>query len=296
MTDDTAAIGGSATKIMGILNVSPDSFSGDGVSDASDALDQVARFLHAGASIIDIGAESTRPGAAPVAPADEIARLHPVMQQIRALFPQVPISLDTRHASTVVAMLPYGLGYVNDISAGKHDAAMLATVAKAGVRYVAMSNGNYSQDAQFDGQSWNAPTRGNIIDAVIADLTDSIERTKQAGIPANHLILDPGIGFGRSVEDNLAIVASIDAFADLGYPVMLAASRKSFIRRSLLDDSAAATHAHAETWVGAGSLAVSLYGYAKGVSIIRTHDVEALSAALRMQHLLRQPPINWQAN
>ncbi|MCU0887832.1 MAG: dihydropteroate synthase [Rubritepida sp.] len=258
--------------VMGIVNCTPDSFSGDGLGAAhAAAIAQGEAMLAEGADLLDIGGESTRPGAAPVTPAEEQARVLPV---IRALASRAPVSVDTRHAATMRAALDAGARIVNDVSALAFDPESLATVAAAGCPAVLMhmrtlDPRTMQQDIWYE----DAPRE------VAAHLARRIAACEAAGIPRARLAVDPGIGFGKRIEDNLALIARLPLLASLGCTILVGASRKGFIGRI--------TGAEAPAARLAGSLAVALEAARRGAHILRVHDVRATVEALRMQEALR---------
>jgi dihydropteroate synthase len=254
------------------VNCTPDSFSGDGLGAAhAAAIAQGEAMLAEGADLLDIGGESTRPGAAPVTPAEEQARVLPV---IRALASRAPVSVDTRHAATMRAALDAGARIVNDVSALAFDPESLATVAAAGCPAVLMhmrtlDPRTMQQDIWYE----DAPRE------VAAHLARRIAACEAAGIPRARLAVDPGIGFGKRIEDNLALIARLPLLASLGCTILVGASRKGFIGRI--------TGAEAPAARLAGSLAVALEAARRGAHILRVHDVRATVEALRMQEALR---------
>jgi dihydropteroate synthase len=269
LTADRAALCGltlDRPRIMGILNVTPDSFSDGGrFDDPGAAVAAALRMVAEGADIIDIGGESTRPGAEVVSVADEIARVVPV---IRALRPQsaVPISIDTRKAAVVAAAVEAGASMVNDVSALTWDPDMAATVARAEVPLCLMHAQGTPQTMQAD------PRYGDVLADVYGHLSGRIQVALDAGIDKNRLLVDPGIGFGKTVDHNLTLLRRISLFHSLGVPLLLGVSRKRFI--GVIGNGAD---------VGErlpGSLAVALHAIQQGVQIIRVHDTKATKQAI----------------
>lgn len=262
-------LGPGAPLMMGIVNVTPDSFSGDGLS--RSAAIAHARALHeAGADLIDIGGESTRPGAAPVASAEECRRILPV---IEALAGRMPISVDTRHAATMRATLAAGARIVNDISALRHDPAALSVVASAGAPVILMHMlGDDPQRMQ------DAPHYADVALEVAGFLAGRIDAAVAAGIARERIAIDPGIGFGKTAAHNLALLRRLPLLAGLGCPILVGASRKSFIGR-LSGEAAAAGRV-------AGSVAVALFAAERGAAILRVHDVAETVQALRVWRAL----------
>lgn len=259
---------------MGILNVTPDSFS-DGGRDADLAAAVArARAMAAQADILDIGGESTRPGAEPVPVAEEIARTVPVIAAIRAAGIATPISIDTRNAATARAALAAGADMVNDVSALTHDPAMAALVAEAGVPVCLMHAQGDPRTMQDD------PRYGDVVAEVLAALAARRDAALAAGIAADRIVLDPGIGFGKTVAHNLALMRALGRFRDLGHPVLLGASRKRFI--------GAITGVERPADRLAGSLAAALFGAQQGVHILRVHDVPETRQALALWQALAE--------
>jgi dihydropteroate synthase len=261
-------------RVMAIVNTTPDSFSDGGLHAAPDvALAGARAMVAAGADILDIGGESTRPGAEPVAEADETARTAPLIAALAALPGCPPISIDTRNAGVARAALAVGAAVVNDVSALCHDPAMAGVAAGAGAPVVLMH-------AQGDPRTMQDDPR---YDDVLLDVYDMLEAriaaAEAAGIPRTRIVTDPGIGFGKTMDHNLALLRGIALFHSLGCPVLLGASRKRFIG-ALTDTPVAADRL-------GGSVGVALAALAQGVQILRVHDVAATVQAVAMwYHLL----------
>jgi dihydropteroate synthase len=258
-------------QIMGILNVTPDSFSDGGRFLApTAALAQAQAMVKQGAALLDIGGESTRPGAEEVPEEEEIARTAPVIAALGAA--AVPLSIDTRKAAVATAALAAGAAVVNDVSALGFDRGMAGVVAQAGVPVVLMHAQGTPATMQND----------PIYDDVLLDVYDELDRriavAGAAGIPRTRIVADPGIGFGKTVAHNLALIRGLSLFHGLGCPVLLGASRKRFI-------GAISGQDQADRRV-AGSLAVALAGVAQGVQLLRVHDVEETRAALALWQAL----------
>lgn len=267
---------GKRTLVMGILNVTPDSFSDGGEFFALDkALDHAQQLIAEGADIIDVGGESTRPGdAAIVSAAEEIKRVLPVIQQL-AKRTSVPISVDTTKAEVARAALDAGAAIVNDISGLRFEPQVADVVAQAGAGLVLMhSRGT-------PGALHNLAPVANIIAEVISSVGGSIALAEERGVKREAIVIDPGIGFGKSQEQNLELIAKLDqivaAFPD--FPVLIGTSRKSFIGRILAD--ADGNPAPVEQRLQ-GSLATMIAAVLKGAQLVRVHDVQATVAALRI--------------
>ena len=220
--------------IMGILNVTPDSFADGGRHNEFDAA--VARGLEMiaeGVDIIDIGGESTRPGADRVSEAEEIARTIPVITELAKH--GVKISIDTMRASTAEAAIKAGASIINDVSGGLADPLMLQTAARLGVPYIAMHWRGQSKDMN------SKAIYNDVVIDVISELQERITAALDAGIEVGNLIIDPGLGFAKDAEHNWEIIDSIDSFVDLGYPVLVGGSRKRFLGGDSPDEREQAT-------------------------------------------------------
>ena len=255
-------------RIMGILNVTPDSFSDGGLFLRPEAAVMQARVMAAGADIIDIGGESTRPGAAEVLATDEISRTAPVIAALRAGGLEMPLSIDTRKAVVARAALAGGADWVNDVSALGFDPDMADLVAQSGCPVVLMHSVATPATMQDD------PHYDNVLLDVFDVLRGRVAMAEAAGIARDRIAVDPGIGFGKTLAHNLTLLARLSLFHDLGLPVLLGASRKRFIG-TLADESDAARRMP-------GSLAVALGGVAQGVQMIRVHDVAETRQALSL--------------
>jgi dihydropteroate synthase len=254
-------------RIMGILNVTPDSFSDGGrFLDAGAACAQGRAMADEGAAILDVGGESTRPGAAEVAVAEEVARTAPVIAALAAV--GVPLSIDTRKAAVAEAALKAGAGIVNDVSALVYDPALAGVVADARVPVVLMHARGTPATMQDD------PVYEDVLLDVYDFLAARISVAEAAGIPRERIVVDPGIGFGKTVDHNLALLRGLSLFHGLGCPILLGASRKRFI-------GTVGGEAQADRRV-AGSLAVALTGAAQGAQILRVHDVKETRQALAL--------------
>lgn len=249
------------TLVMGILNVTPDSFSDGGNYNQVDrALEHARQMVAEGADIIDIGGESTRPGHEPVGLDEELSRVIPV---IEALVHEVdvPLSIDTYKAEVARQAVQAGASIINDVWAGKADPAMPHVMAEADVPVILMHN--------RDNMNYNC-----FVDDMLNDMRDCIERAKQAGVKDQHIILDPGIGFAKTYEHNLEMMYHLDRLVELGYPVLLATSRKRFIGEAL--GGVPVT----ERVEGTG--ATVALGIERGCHIVRVHDVKEMVRICRM--------------
>ncbi len=254
--------------IMGILNITPDSFSDGGLFLRPEAAVMQARLMAAGADIIDIGGESTRPGAAEVTEADEVARTAPVIAALREGGLDLPLSIDTRKAGVARAALAAGAAWVNDVTALRHDPAMAGVVSAAACPVILMHSIATPATMQDD------PVYDDVLLDVFDALRDRVAMAEAAGIARHRIAIDPGIGFGKTLAHNLALLARLSLFHDLGCPVLLGASRKRFIGTISAENDAARRMP--------GSLAVALAGVAQGVQMIRVHDVAETRQALSL--------------
>ena len=255
-------------RIMGILNVTPDSFSDGGLFLRPEAAVMQARLMAAGADIIDIGGESTRPGAAEVVADEEQARTAPVIAALRAGGLDLPLSIDTRKADVAAAALAAGAAWVNDVTALRFDPAMAGVVAKAGCPVILMHSVATPATMQDE------PFYDDVLLDVYDALAERVRDAEAAGIARDRIAIDPGIGFGKTLLHNLTLLARLSLFHDLGLPVLLGASRKRFIGTIGAEAEAARRMP--------GSLAVALGGVAQGVQMIRVHDVAETRQALSL--------------
>lgn len=260
--------------IMGVLNVTPDSFSDGGrYTDPQAAVAQAQRMEAEGADIIDIGGESTRPGASEVPLEEELRRVLPVVRAVRGQT-QCAVSIDTMKAAVASAAMDAGADIINDISGLHADPDMAAVAAGTGAGLVLMHMQGTPRTMQ------QAPAYNDVVRDIQTGLRDSMERALAAGVPMEAIVLDPGIGFGKSLEHNLAILRCLDAFQLDERPVLLGVSRKSFIARIL-----GGNHPAARTWP---TVALTSYAREKGVRILRVHDVKENRHALRMTEAIME--------
>ncbi|MBR7618195.1 dihydropteroate synthase [Phenylobacterium sp. 20VBR1] len=259
---------------MGIVNATPDSFSDGGLFEDPDAgLDHALRLVGQGADILDIGGESSRPGAEPVSEADEIARVVPLITQVRART-SFPISIDTVKPAVARAAMAAGASIWNDITALSAPGA-LETAADLGCDVILMHMQGEPRTMQA------APHYDDVVAEVCAFLVARADAAKAVGVARERIWLDPGIGFGKTLEHNLALLAALDQVVALGFPVLLGASRKSFLAKL---DPAAKAPAHR---LG-GSLAAALAGASAGVTAVRVHDVAETVQALRVWEAVKR--------
>ena len=253
--------------VMGVLNVTPDSFSDGGqYLDPGAAVKHALEMAEEGADFIDVGAESSRPGAEPVSEAEELRRLIPVVREVCRRV-SVPVSVDTTKAAVAMAAIEAGAAMVNDISACETDPAMMSTVAAAGAGLVLMHMQGTPPTMQ------QAPQYGSVVDDVLDFLRARMQAAVQAGIAADQILLDPGIGFGKNLNHNLTLLAGLDTFQSLGRPILVGVSRKAFIGEVLgrrTDDRLMGT---------AAAVAAAVL---RGATVVRVHDVKAMQDVVRV--------------
>lgn len=271
---------GAKTYVMGILNVTPDSFSGDGLLGQSDfiaaAVARAENFIAAGADILDVGGESTRPGSAPVDEQEEKARILPVIRALAQQYPEILLSIDTYKANVAEAALSAGAHWVNDVWGLRADARMAAVVAAAGAPVVLMHNRSKNEKIQLDqvlGGIYQGAEYSDLLQDVKKELMQNVALAHAAGVEDRQIILDPGIGFGKSREQNLQLINRLDEIKALGYPVLLGPSRKSFIGYTLNLPPQERLE---------GTEAACAVGIVRGADILRVHDVAAIARIARM--------------
>jgi dihydropteroate synthase len=256
-------------RVMGIVNVTPDSFSdGGSFQDVDSAIAHALAMVQDGADILDIGGESTRPGADPVPEAVELERVMPVIEGIRDAGCDAEISIDTSKAAVASAALAAGATLVNDVTALRGDPAMAAVVAGAGARCCLMHMLGEPRTMQRD------PCYDEVVSAVKFFLEARMEFAIEHGIAEDRILLDPGIGFGKTVAHNLELLRRLDEIAELGRPVVIGTSRKSFLGKL------AGGRDTGERL--AGTIATNVIAYERGASVFRVHDVAAVADALRV--------------
>jgi dihydropteroate synthase len=255
--------------LMGVLNVTPDSFSDGGKYNTTfRALDHVKSMIDFGAHIIDVGGESTRPGAKSVSEQDEITRVSETIQLIKKKYPNQLISLDTRKSKVMQHGLSIGVDMLNDVSALDFDPQSYQVVKDSGKPIVL----NHSQGIPEDMQ--NNPTYENVLLDIFDYFKNKIKFLKDNGIKDEQIIIDPGIGFGKTLEHNLEIISKISLFHSLGYPIMVGPSRKSFIGKIMGEKD--------NPQRLGGTIASVLYSYLQGIQLFRVHDIQETSEALKV--------------
>jgi dihydropteroate synthase len=272
---------GTRTYVMGILNLTPDSFSGDGLAEKGQevALHQAEIFVQAGVDILDIGGESTRPGAAPVSTQEEMDRVLPFISQLAGEFDTL-ISIDTYKSEVAKAALKEGANILNDVWGLRADPALGDIAAAAGVPVILMHNRSNPNNAAVKeqlGGRYIGVEYDDLLEDVKTELLESIPLAHKAGIIDQNIILDPGIGFGKTVPQNMELLNRLDEIRALGYPILLGPSRKSFIGYTLdlpPDDRIE------------GTAATVSVGIVRGADIIRVHDVPEMIRVTRMTDAL----------
>ena len=275
---------GGRTYVMGILNLTPDSFSGDGLlvpasltmDEEQPGLQQARRFLAAGVDILDIGGESTRPGSQPVDAQEELRRVIPAIRAILAEFPEAVISIDTYKADVAEEALKAGASIVNDVWGLRADPDLARLVAQSHVALVLMHNRSKPANVELReqlGQAYLGAEYQDLLEDVKSELLGSVAIARAAGIPDEQIILDPGLGFGKTVSQNLELINRLDEIRALGFPVLLGPSRKSFIGYTLNLPPDQRLE---------GTAACVAIGIARGADIVRVHDIEPM---LRLVHM-----------
>ena len=263
---------GKRTYIMGVLNITPDSFSDGGLfNNTTAALAQAKAMVEAGADIIDVGAQSTRPGAEEVSEAVELQRILPILTVLRPEIP-VPISVDTTRASVAKAAIEAGADMINDISGGTFDGAMLPTVASLNVPIVLMHIRGNPQNMQ------QMTDYQDLMGEISSFLNQQIAAATAAGVKPDHIIIDPGIGFAKNYQQNLEIVRRLSCLRSLPYPILVGVSRKSFIGHILNQPEP-----KARVW---GTAAACCTAIIQGADILRVHDVAEMRDVSRVTDAL----------
>lgn len=270
-------IWGKRTYLMGIINLTPDSFSGDGLgSEVRAAVEQALRFQDEGADFLDIGAESTRPNAVPITAEEELARLMPPLEAITSRV-SIPISVDTYKVQVARQAIQAGAAIINDVWGLKAEPKLADVVAETGASIILTHNQKIRR-------------YGNLLTGVMASLSRSVALAKTSGVADSNIILDPGIGFGKSPEHNLEILRRLEEFKHLGYPLMVGTSRKSTIRLTL--NLPASNSSHQLMQGTAATVALAIAG---GADIVRVHDVKDMLSVCQMSDAIVRGwrPQNW---
>jgi len=262
---------GKRTYVMGIINMSADSFSGDGLNQTGVALEQARRFVSEGADILDIGGESTRPGSGSISTEEEIRRVIPIIEKIAAAV-KVPISIDTSKIAVAEKALAAGASILNDQWGLKTEPALAKLAAKGNIPIILMSN--QRDDGSFDAKAGrDTASYPDVINEVLASLHNSINTALAAGVPEENIIIDPGIGFGKTWQQDIEIIRRLKELRILNKPILIGASRKSLIKMVL--DLPANDRVE-------GTAAVVALSIANGADIVRVHDVKQMVRVCRM--------------
>lgn len=263
-------------SVMGILNVTPDSFSDPGeFFDPDKAVSHAMKMLDEGADIIDVGGESTRPGSDPVSPDEELRRVVPTVRGILSERPDATISIDTYRAATAEAALEAGAKIVNDVTAAHGDSRMLSLMAEADCPVVLMHMKGEPKTMQND------PRYDDVMKEVREFLSGRAEAVISAGVSPERIILDPGVGFGKTVEHNLLLLKNLGEIVDVGFPILIGTSRKGFIGKLTTSGGASGGRVF-------GTVATSVLAYERGATLFRVHDVRANRDALEVAAAFRR--------
>jgi len=272
---------GERTLVMGVLNVTPDSFSETGkFFGLEKAVEAALAMERSGADILDLGGESTRPGSAGTAAAEEISRVLPVLEALRGRL-KIPISIDTRKASVAEIALGAGAELVNDISGLHNDAEMAEVVARHGAPIILMHMRGAPRTMQ------KAPFAKDVIQDVVSGLKESVAKARKAGIAISQIVLDPGIGFGKSYAQNYELIARLPELAKLGYPLLVGTSRKGFIGATLARGGKPLP-AEERRWGTAATVAASILN---GAFIVRVHDVAEMVQIAKVADCILHPEL-----
>ena len=254
---------------MAIVNITEDSFSDGGLFiDLKSAINHASLCIKQGAHILDIGAQSTRPGATEVGSEEEIKRLIPLIKELKLLHPEIPISVDTFHHSVAENVLNVGADWINDISGGRHDPEIFNVIADKGCPYVLTHSRGNSKTMD------SLAIYKNVIKDVKNELSKQINLALSKGIKNEQIIIDPGIGFAKNVDQNLTLLKNLEEFVSMNYPVLIGASRKRFIG-SIINESDPNKRIF-------GTAAVASRCVIAGVNILRVHDIEQISQVIIM--------------
>ena len=270
---------GDRTLVMGVLNVTPDSFSDGGkFFDFASAVDHAIAMQKEGADLVDIGAESTRPGAADIGAAEELRRILPVLEALRGRL-KIPISIDTRKSRVAEVAIGAGAEIINDVSGLNHDPRLAEVAAKHRVPIILMHMRGTPKTMQ------KKPFARDALRDVTNGLRKSVALARKAGLAKSQIVLDPGIGFGKSFAQNYELLAKLPELAKLGYPLLVGTSRKGFLGATLARGGKPAP-AEERVWATAASVTASILG---GAHIVRVHDVEEMAQVARAADCLVDP-------
>ena len=257
----------STPRVMGIINVTPDSFyDGSRVPGPEEALEKARQMIEQGADILDVGAVSTKPGSVEISESDELERLSPTLEALRENFPEIPLSVDTWRSGVVLSVNErFGVHMINDISAGTLDPKMFSTVAKLGIPYVMMHMQGTPRTMQDE------PAYENVVDDLLQFFAERVYKLRKLGV--NDIIIDPGFGFGKTLEQNYKLLSEFDSFRILELPLMAGISRKSMIYKLLESEPDQALN---------GTTAAHMAVLLKGASLLRVHDVAAARETVKI--------------
>jgi dihydropteroate synthase len=270
---------GERTLVMGVLNVTPDSFSDGGkFLEPEAAVEKAFAMAKAGADLLDVGGESTRPGSREISAAEELDRILPVLEALRGCY-KIPISVDTRRAAVAELALRGGAEIINDISGFKHDPRIAEVAARQAVPLILMHMRGEPRTMQA------GPFARNVMKDVLQGLRRSVAIARKTGVAKSQIILDPGIGFGKSFEQNYELLDKLPQLAKLGYPLLVGTSRKGFLGAALARDGKPAPPGE-RIWGTAATVTASILN---GAHIVRVHDVAEMVQVARVADLLRIP-------
>jgi len=270
---------GERTLVMGVLNVTPDSFSDGGkFIGAARAIEHALAMEAAGADLVDIGGESTRPGSAGISAKEELARISPVLQGLRGVL-KIPISIDTQKAEVAEAALDAGAELINDISGLKNDPRIAEVAARRGVPLILMHSRGKPRTMQ------KAPFARDVMKDVLEGLRESVRVARKARVAKSQIILDPGIGFGKSFAQNYELLQNLPQLAKLGYPLLVGTSRKGFLGATLAREGKPAPPEE-RIWGTAATVTASILN---GAHIVRVHDVAEMVQVVRVADFLLDP-------
>jgi dihydropteroate synthase len=275
---------GERTLVMGVLNVTPDSFSDGGKYDQPElAVEHALAMEKDGADLLDIGGESTRPGSAEVLASEELDRILPVLEALRERL-KIPISVDTRRSTVAELAIRAGAQLINDVSGLKSDARIATIAAKYGAPLILAHMRGEPATMQ------NGPFARNVMQEVVAGLRASVAKARKAGVPRSQIILDPGIGFGKSHSQNYELLQKLPQLASLGYPLLVGTSRKGFLGATLARDGKPAP-LEQRIWGTAATVTASILA---GANIVRVHDVAEMVKVARVADCIVSPPVRAQ--
>jgi len=272
---------GERTNVMGVLNLTPDSFSDGGKYDQPEAaIERALAMEQEGADLLDIGGESTRPGAKDTSPAEELDRILPVLEGLRRRL-KVPVSVDTRRAAVAELAIRAGAAMINDVSGLRTDARLAEVAAKSGVALILMHMRGEPRTMQ------RGPFARDVMSDVVSRLRESIAKARKAGVAKTQIILDPGIGFGKSFAQNYELLEKLPQLAALGFPLLVGTSRKGFLGATLTHDGKPAGPEE-RIWGTAATVTASILG---GAHIVRVHDVAEMVQVARVADCVAYPAL-----